>query len=417
MIPPDVASSLRLILPDTQQAATNAQTQPVIAAQRIADVLSNLVPGQRIFADIQALLPNGNYRAVVAQREITLALPFSAKAGDSLELEVTESDGKLTLAFVANRTEGATTKSGQESVSTTLSSAGKLIGNLMNGIEGEGRRAPPAPLNGNQALVEAMPKNALDLVPVLKQALTQSGMFYEAHQARWVAGQLPTEALRLEPQAKYSPAPIPVAVNVLSESEITKPALDNGTTSNVYNARSMPVMEDATQVKDTLKQSEPSALTKAVNAPQLDIGTSTLTGKNESVAQSSQNVQAGNPIARELTPLVQQQLDGLATQNFAWQGQVWPGQKMWWEIGESPSQSHDQNGEPSAQWQTRLKLSLPMLGGVDAVLQLRSGGEVGISLTTDSEASEARLRESAGQLRNQFEAAGLKLTKLLLQHG
>lgn len=58
-----------------------------------------------------------------------------------------------------------------------------------------------------------------------------------------------------------------------------------------------------------------------------------------------------------------------------------------------------------------------MLGGVDAVLQLRSGGEVGISLTTDSEASEARLRESAGQLRNQFEAAGLKLTKLLLQHG
>ena len=349
MIPPDVASSLRLILPDTQQAATNAQTQPVIAAQRIADVLSNLVPGQRIFADIQALLPNGNYRAVVAQREITLALPFSAKAGDSLELEVTESDGKLTLAFVANRTEGATTKSGQESVSTTLSSAGKLIGNLMNGIEGEGRRAPPAPLNGNQALVEAMPKNALDLVPVLKQALTQSGMFYEAHQARWVAGQLPTEALRLEPQAKYSPAPIPVAVNVLSESEITKPALDNGTTSNVYNARSMPVMEDATQVKDTLKQSEPSALTKAVNAPQLDIGTSTLTGKNESVAQSSQNVQAGNPIARELTPLVQQQLDGLATQNFAWQGQVWPGQKMWWEIGESPSQSHDQNGEPSAQ--------------------------------------------------------------------
>ena len=142
MIPPDVASSLRLILPDTQQAATNAQTQPVIAAQRIADVLSNLVPGQRIFADIQALLPNGNYRAVVAQREITLALPFSAKAGDSLELEVTESDGKLTLAFVANRTEGATTKSGQESVSTTLSSAGKLIGNLMNGIEGEGHPAP-----------------------------------------------------------------------------------------------------------------------------------------------------------------------------------------------------------------------------------------------------------------------------------
>ena len=186
MIPPDVASSLRLILPD-QQAATNAQTLPVVAAQKIADVLSNLVPGQRVLAEIQALLPNGNYRAIVGQRDITLALPFSAKAGDSIELEVTESDGKLTLAFVTNKTDNAAFKAGQESVPTTLSSTGKLIGDLMSGIDGEGKRAPAAQLNGNQALVESMPRSASDLVPVLKQALTQSGMFYEAHQARWVA--------------------------------------------------------------------------------------------------------------------------------------------------------------------------------------------------------------------------------------
>ena len=417
MIPPDVASSLRLILPDTQQAATNAQTQPVVAAQRIADILSNLIPGQRIFADIQALLPNGNYRAVVAQREITLALPFSAKAGDSLELEVTESDGKLTLAFVANRTEGATTKAGQDSVSTTLSSAGKLIGNLMNGIEGEGKRAPPAPLNSNQVLVESMPKSAQDLVPGLKQALTQSGMFYEAHQARWVAGQLPTEALRLEPQAKYSPAPIPLAVNMITEPEITNAELETGATSNLYNARSLPIMEDAIQTKDSTKQNESAITTKPINTPLPDSGSATTANKSEAIVQIAQNTQSGNPIARELTPLVQQQLDGLATQSFAWQGQVWPGQKMWWEIGESNSQSSDQNGEQITQWQTRLKLSLPMLGGVDAVLQLRPGGEVGISITTDSQASEAQLRESAGQLRNQFDSAGLNLTKLLLQHG
>ena len=218
MIPPDVASSLRLILPD-QQSATNAQTQPVVAAQKIADVLSNLVPGQRVLAEIQALLPNGNYRAIVGQRDITLALPFSAKAGDAIELEVTESDGKLTLVFVANRTDSAVAKTGQESVPTTLSSTGKLIGDLMSGIDGEGKRAPAAPLNGNQALVESMPKNASDLVPVLKQALTQSGMFYEAHQAKWVAGQLPTEALRQEPQSKYSPVPLAVTVNVVAEEK------------------------------------------------------------------------------------------------------------------------------------------------------------------------------------------------------
>jgi hypothetical protein len=220
MIPPDVASSLRLILPD-QQAATNAATQPVVAAQKIADVLSNLIPGQRVLAEIQALLPNGNYRAIVGQRDLTLALPFAAKAGDSIELEVTESDGKLTLAFVANRTSTSAANANPESVPTTFSSTGKLIGNLMAAIDGEGKRAPATPLNGNQALVENMPKNAADLVPVLKQAITQSGMFYEAHQARWVAGQLPTEALRQEPQARFSPTPLPVTVNGAFDPKIS----------------------------------------------------------------------------------------------------------------------------------------------------------------------------------------------------
>lgn len=35
-------------------------------------------------AEIQAMLPNGTYRAIINQRNVTLALPFSAKTGDSL---------------------------------------------------------------------------------------------------------------------------------------------------------------------------------------------------------------------------------------------------------------------------------------------------------------------------------------------
>lgn len=396
MIPPDVASGLRLILPD-QQAATNAQTQPVVAAQKVADVLSNLVPGQRVLAEIQALLPNGNYRAIVGQRDITLALPFSAKAGDTIELEVAESDGKLTLAFVTNRSDATAAKAGQESVPTTLSSAGKLIGNLMNGIEGEGKRAPAAPLNGNQALVVSMPKNAADLVPLLKQALTQSGMFYEAHQARWVAGQLPTEALRQEPQSKFSPAPIPVTVNFVPDAKNADAAkADFAPASSLTSAQT-----DQTSQSATRHEQSPSTLSRNEQSAQAALG----------------NSQPGNPIPRELTALVQQQLDGLANQNFAWQGQVWPGQKMWWEIGENSGDARNLAGEPIAQWQTRVKLSLPMLGGIDAVLHLRAGGEVGITVTTDSESSELRLRESSENLRNQFESVGLKLSQLLLQHG
>ena len=50
-------------------------------------------------------------------------------------------------------------------------------------------------------------------------------------------------------------------------------------------------------------------------------------------------------------------------------------------------------------------------------LNLRPGGQVGIALTAQSEASEARLREESKALRTQFEAAGLNLTELQVARG
>lgn len=369
MIPPDVANALRLQIPDQAKvAAQQPSNQPVAAVQQITDALSNLVPGQRILAEIQALLPNGSYRAVVAQRDITLALPFSAKPGDTLELEVTESDGKLTLAFVTNRSDNAAARAQPESSATSLSPTGKLIGDLMGDIQTDGKRAPAAPLNNAQPLVQAMPKTAAELVPVLKQALTESGMFYEAHQARWVAGELSTESLKQEPQGKFSVAQTNTTVN-------------------------------------------PENSPKTNNSPNVD------TPANTAVATTSRTEPStGTGIPRDLMPIVQQQLDGLANQNFAWQGQVWPGQQMRWEIGENMDDSRSSNSDNIQRWQTRLKLSLPQLGDIDVTLNLKAGGEVRIAVTAGSESSEARLRNEAQQLRKQFEAAGLNLTEVSVQH-
>src|ERR1035437_6547756 len=121
MIPADVASRL--------QVSADATLRPVAPAQEIADKLSGLVAGQKVMAEIQALLPNGTYRALINQRNVTLALPFSAKSGDSLELLVTESDGKLALAVVS-RPEGEGGKPVAESTSATLSRTGQMISDL-----------------------------------------------------------------------------------------------------------------------------------------------------------------------------------------------------------------------------------------------------------------------------------------------
>jgi hypothetical protein len=92
MIRADVANRL--------QPAADLALRPALPAQEITDKLAGLVAGQRLLAEIQSLMPNGTYRALINQRSVTLALPFAAKTGDAIELEVAESDGKLTLAVV-----------------------------------------------------------------------------------------------------------------------------------------------------------------------------------------------------------------------------------------------------------------------------------------------------------------------------
>ncbi len=371
MLPPDVASGLRLILPDQQQLSHQSQTQPVTPTRQIADVLSNLVPGQRIMAEIQALLPNGNYRATVAQRDVTLALPFAAKPGDSLELEVTENNGKLTLAFVTNRTSGADAKANaQGSVATSISTAGKLIGDLVGGAQSEGRRAA-VPLNGSQPMVSAMPDTAAELAPVLKQALTQSGMFYEAHQAKWVAGKLPAEALKQEPQGKLSVGLQPAATDAAAP----------GRSESLPATTTMPASGTAAA---------------QANAAQLRLGE--------------------GPVPQDLVPLVRQQLDGLASNNFAWQGQIWPGQQMWWEIGENPGEQRTVDPAEGKAWQSRLKLDLPSLGGIGATLSLQPGGRVSLSMVATTADAETRLRQGSERLIQQFSAAGLDLAQLQIAH-
>lgn len=367
MIPADVASRLKLAVPDQPTAP-----QPATPARNLADVLSDLVPGQRVLAEIQSMLPNGAYRAMVAQREITLALPFSAKPGDSLELEVVDNDGQMALAFVANRSAGGAASPAQDSVATTLSRTGRLIGDLLGGIDDQGKKAAPAPLNGNQPLVDKFPASGADLAPILKDALSKSGVFYEAHQARWVAGQLPTEQLLKEPQGQFS------------------------------------------QLRPGAAE-QPGALAGSANVAAQREAAAVGTQTNEAVSASART--APGTIPAELTPLVQQQLDALATQTFAWQGQIWPGQQMSWEIEEQQDNKRGDIDENAGRWQTRLMLTLPHLGGIEAQLRLRAGNEIEISLSADSAGGTATLDAGGDQLRRQFEAAGLTLTQLQVKRG
>ena len=373
MIPADTANR--------SQANADISLRPVAPTQEITDKIPGLSIGQRIMAQIQALLPNGTYRALVNQRNVTLALPFAAKSGDTLELQVTQSDGKLTLAVLAHRSPENATK---ESASATLSRAGQFIGELFSKSKGTDGETKALMLNGNRPISEAPPRGASDILPLLKEAITRSGMFYESHQAQWVAGRFTKTSLLQEPQGTLS---TPAAFQKTAESNAS-------TQSAIAQAKAPYPQQNASEAR----LDSPS--TKNITTSQQKTGT------EPGLTQTT-----GPLVATQIQSLVHQQLAALANQHFVWQGQIWPGQDMRLEIEEEAKHRQQDEEDSSNSWSTRLNLTFPHLGGIDARIALQ-GNEIALSIKLANDHSLSTVRANSDQLRQQFHDAGLSIASI-----
>ncbi len=104
----------------------------------------------------------------------------------------------------------------------------------------------------------------------------------------------------------------------------------------------------------------------------------------------------------------------LATQEqekVAWQGQVWPGQDMQWEIKKDPPERRANGQQEDGGWQSAMRLRFAQLGTVDAKLSLR-GEAVQIRIHAGSAETAELFRRYGPQLETALAAAGLPLTLL-----
>lgn len=376
MIPSDLAARLRLIT----EASLFDSEPPINGPARVREVqarLPELLPGERFIATIDRRLPDGTFKAIVGGRDYTLALNHSANPGDTLELVVTQSTPKAVFAQLAEPT-----LAGNEGARPTLSATGRLIGFLLTG-----QPAPqPATLAAGKPIVAAPPANnaAATLAPALQQALSRSGLFYESHQLRWLSGKLATAALLQEPQGEQLRGPAPQPAGPADVAVLARPASPLRSTADM--APNAPA---------------PGSIATAVAANESD------TAANANPAPTP-GMRSG-AIPDRLVPVVYQQLDAMATQNYVWQGQVWPGQTMEWEI-EDPQRDREPGAdEPPAEWKTTLRLSLPRLGGVEANLILTPAG-VALRLMADDTTTVAALASARAELDSALEAANVPLT-------
>lgn len=370
MIPADLAARLRLI-----NEASFFNTEPPVAglqrAREIQAQLPELVPGQRFFATLQRTLPDGTFRAIVAGQQMTLSLNTAAKSGDTLELEVAQVTPRAVFARIVG---AETAANANASAQPALSQAGRLISFLLTGQP----TPQPASLAANQPLLASPPTSGAQLAPLLRQALGQSGMFYESHQAQWVMGARDTASLMREPQAQAATA----------QTAARRPT---GTPA------------PATPT--------PSAAAPGAQAAAAEAGEQASAASRAAVDEAAP-VRA-NPIPERLLPLVHQQLDALATNQYVWQGQAWPGQQMEWVI-EDPERDGREGEASDPGWNTTLRLTLPRLGNIEAQMHLTAAG-VALRLRTDDETTIAALDANAAALASALEAANVKLTGLVVE--
>ncbi len=129
-------------------------------------------------------------------------------------------------------------------------------------------------------------------------------------------------------------------------------------------------------------------------------------------AANAQPASAVEVIHPQAVSLVHQQLDLLASSQFRWSGEAWPGVPMNWSIEEEARERGEAvSGEAvPRRWSTMLSLTLPRLGAVDLRLSL-TGPIVQAHLAGEG-STVTRMRAEGGSLSSRFEAAGLRLQEL-----
>ena len=121
-----------------------------------------------------------------------------------------------------------------------------------------------------------------------------------------------------------------------------------------------------------------------------------------------------DPVAAQMINL---QLTTLEQQRVQWQGELWPGRPMQWEVSrqDHPGSSAPDSGTPGPEhWQSVVKFSLPSLGIVSATINL-SGDRVQIQVRTASDDTTAALQRHASKLATALDAAGSTLDALTIQ--
>jgi hypothetical protein len=253
----------------------------------------------------------------------------------------------------------------------------------------------------------------------LQRTVSGSGLFYESHLAQWLLGQRSPAELAAEPQNRLVAslaAQLPLdwrrGAGQADDVFWTDPHAPDAPSQPADAARAA-AARSANPAQAVLFDDLLDVVAPPPFAQSAQQGAAAASGDAGALPTNAQ----GQPFALHpaVIPLLRQQLDVLATGEFRWNGEAWPGARLDWSIrqDDEPHRGHPGSDVDAMAWRTRLTLSLPSLGIVDAELTL-----VGATLAVRVQASgdgAARLAENGEALRGRMAAAGIELGALAIR--
>jgi flagellar hook-length control protein FliK len=152
--------------------------------------------GQQVQGTVHAQLAPGQFQVRIADHVVQLQLPAFVRSGDLISLQVTSLQPRLAFSL--------SSATNPVSTSEQLSSASRMLSSMTQQPLEQPYVKPlqRAPL---WIASQASTPDTTVLADKLHNALSHSGLFYESHQAQWIAGMRSTPQLMQEPQNHFPP--------------------------------------------------------------------------------------------------------------------------------------------------------------------------------------------------------------------
>jgi hypothetical protein len=398
------------MLPGVDLGSINSQVPPVSAVDPVSAALAvadhrlnglsrieQFAVGQQIQAKVVSLFQDGSALVKMGETAARMVLPPNARAGSSILLTLTSKDPRPTFSMVVEA-------DGQDQDADALArtplgynAAGNASGGASLAQSELGIGAAAQRGAGIAAAASTPAANAANALAAANAGLPQSANLTLSSAAQLISNLLRSQA----PGAQtgiVSHAPALSGPPTMPTGQIATALHDSVAYSGVFYESHVTEWVDGKRNLSDLQREPQAQIGKSID------NTALLTRADAATT--------------DIGKIVNTQLSTLDQPRISWQGEVWPGQRMEWEISRDEHDGDNQNSQDATEntptWQSVVRFNFAHLGSVAASIRL-VGNQVHMQIRTNNETATDALRTHGIELAHSLEAAGSSLDSLIVK--